>query len=244
MPTESGDMKLLGNFRKLIDHVSADPAYNPSNPTITKAGLESLYAASQAAASDVAANTAPHKVAVNERQTEFEDLPRRVGNSFRMVKASGADKKIQDDLMTSRRKLSGQRKSKAIKDDPNTPKDEAAAIHSASQLSYENQLANFQNYVALLATIPLYTPNEDELKLSSMQGLATNLKAKNDGVSAAFVPLSQARGKRDQLLYLKDDCVVNTALLAKAYVSAAFGSQSQLNKAIKGLEFHRQGKRP
>ena len=28
MPTESGDMKLLGNFRKLIDHVSGETTYN------------------------------------------------------------------------------------------------------------------------------------------------------------------------------------------------------------------------
>ena len=31
MPTESGDMKLLGNFRKLIDHVSGETTYKPSN---------------------------------------------------------------------------------------------------------------------------------------------------------------------------------------------------------------------
>ena len=31
MATESGDKKLLGNFRKLIDEVSADPNYNPAN---------------------------------------------------------------------------------------------------------------------------------------------------------------------------------------------------------------------
>ena len=30
MTSESGDQKLLGNFRKLIDFVSADPNYNPS----------------------------------------------------------------------------------------------------------------------------------------------------------------------------------------------------------------------
>ncbi|HEV7796694.1 MAG TPA: hypothetical protein VGO73_00960 [Pyrinomonadaceae bacterium] len=240
MPTESGDMKLLGNFRSLIDHVSAEPDYNPSNPGLTKSALESLYTAAQAAVAEVATKIAPHKVAINERQTGFEDLPRRVGNSFRMVKASGADKKIRDDLETSRRKLSSKRKSKAVKDDPNTPKDEAAATHSASQMSYDNQVGNLQSYVALLSNIASYQPNENELKVSSLQALTLDLKARNDAVIATFVPLGQARGKRDQLLYAADGSVVNTALGVKAYVSAAFGTNSQLNKQVKGIKFDRK----
>jgi hypothetical protein len=42
---------------------------------------------------------------------------------------------------------------------------------------------------------------------------------------------------RDQLLYLADDSIVNTARLVKAYVQAALGTQSQLYKKIKGLKF-------
>jgi hypothetical protein len=39
MATESGDKKLLGNFRKLIDEVSADPNYNPANTKLKKTAL-------------------------------------------------------------------------------------------------------------------------------------------------------------------------------------------------------------
>lgn len=53
MPSESGDMKLLGNFRKLIDFVSADPNYNPANSRIKIAGLETLYTSGQTAATNV-----------------------------------------------------------------------------------------------------------------------------------------------------------------------------------------------
>lgn len=243
MPSESGDQKVLGNLRKLIDFVSADPNYNPSNPTITKTGLQDLLTASQAAVVDIGAKSAPHKLAVNECQTEFEGLPGIVRGSKNMAKASGAHEKIQQDLDTFARKVVGTRKSAKVKDDPNTPENEAAANHSASQLSRENQIGNFENYVALLSTIVTYNPNEADLKISALQAKIASLRAKHEAVNAAFVPLSQARGKRDQLLYLNADCVVNTALLVKAYVKAAFGTQSQLYKSIKGLEFHRQGKR-
>jgi len=42
------------------------------------------------------------------------------------------------------------------------------------------------------------------------------------------------------LLYLSEDGLINRALLAKAYVKAAFGKDSQLFKAIKGLQFRRR----
>ena len=71
--------------------------------------------------------------------------------------------------------------------------------------------------------------------------MAENLADMNSNVSTTFVPLGQARGLRDQLLYLNDDSVVNTALLAKAYVKGALGSNSQLHQ-IKGLKFTRQNK--
>ena len=50
MPTESGDKKLLGNFRKLIDEVSADPNYNPANSKLKKSALEAQYDAGDASA--------------------------------------------------------------------------------------------------------------------------------------------------------------------------------------------------
>lgn len=243
MPSESGDNKLLGNFAKLIDIATADPDYNPSNPRITKTGLQSSLTASQAAVADIGVKSAPNKVAVNECQAEFETLPGIVRGSKNMAKASGADKRIQDDLDTYARKVVGTRKSEKAKDDPNTPENEAAASHSASQLSRENQIGNFGNFVTLLSNITSYAPNEAGLKISALQAKVASLKAKYEAVSTTFVPLSQARGTRDQLLYLNEDCVVNTALLVKAYIKAAFGTQSQLYKSIKGLEFHRQGKR-
>jgi hypothetical protein len=175
----------------------------------------------------------------------FEDVPRRFGAAFRMAKACGAEKPVLDDLNTVRRKLSGQRKSKVPKADPNTPASEAEpakAIHSASQMSYDNQVGNVENMVALLSNIPSYNPNETDLKIASLQAFAAELTAANNAVSATFVPLSQARGTRDEMLYTSADSVVNIAIMVKAYVSAAFGTQSQLHKQIKGLQFKRPNK--
>lgn len=103
-------------------------------------------------------------------------------------------------------------------------------------------LGNFEDFIAILATVATYKPNEADLKFSVLTALAGDLRAKNDAVNTEFAPVSVARGLRDQLLYLNDDCVVNQSLLVKAYVRAALGPDSQLFKSIKGLEFKRQSK--
>lgn len=249
MPSESGDQKVLGNFRKLIDFVSADPNYNPANPKIGKPALETLYTSGQGATTNKNAKEAPYKVSVNTRQTKFAEAPTRAGSAIRMAKASGASKPILDDLNTYGRKLSGQSKSKAPKIDPNAPNAPAGedgtakGTHSTSQRSYDSQIGHIENIVALLSNIPSYNPNEDELKITSLQAFVTELRAVNDDVNTNFVPFSQARSTRDEVLYTSEDSVVNIALLVKAYVSAAFGTQSALYKSIKGLKFERKRER-
>ncbi|MDX6383685.1 MAG: hypothetical protein QOK48_1258 [Blastocatellia bacterium] len=72
MPTESGDQKTLGNYRQLIDLVSADTNYNPANADITKAALAAHYTAAQAALDDVAATSAPNKMATSDRHAAYD----------------------------------------------------------------------------------------------------------------------------------------------------------------------------
>lgn len=242
MANESGDMKLLGNFSKLVELVSNDPNYNPANAAIKVPALNAQKAAALAALENIGTVAAPYKAAINDRQEGFEGLSPTVSRASNMFKASGAGQKIQDDLRTTARKITGRRKTAKVKDDPNTPLNEATKSHSASQLSYENIAGNFVDFIELLKTVTAYAPNESELTTGSLTTLANDLKAKNESVNATFAPVSAARGVRDQLLYLNEDCVVNIALLVKAYVRAAFGSDSQLFKQVKGLEFKRSKK--
>jgi len=256
MSNEAGDKKVLGNLRQLIDQVIADTDYKPSNPILLPAALEALYTAALAAIESVATTHAPNKVAITERQLAFDVLPIKMTRSFNILKASGTAKGLIADAETHYRKVLGTRKTTKTKAKtpaaspgaaaaPGAAGDTGAATnnsHSAAQTSYDNQVGNLAAYVAVLANIPSYNPNEADLKVSGLQALVAELQAKNDAVSSTFVPLSQARGQRDRLLYLNDDGVVNTALLVKAYVKGALGTKSQLYKAIKGLRFARQNK--
>jgi hypothetical protein len=242
MANESGDMKIMGQFGQIIELVAGDADYNPANPPLKIPALQAQKAAALAAIANLATSAAPYRTAVNARQAAFEELRPIVTRAGNMLKASGADKRIIEDAKTFSRKIAGRRKSAKPKDDPNTPANEANKTHSASQLSYENISGNVDNLIELLANVTGYAPNEPDLKVTGLKARSADLKAKNDAVSSTFAPFSAARGVRDQLLYLSDDCVVNIALLIKAYVRAAFGPDSQLFKQIKGLEFKRPRK--
>lgn len=237
MPTESGDKKLIGNFRKLIDEASADPAYDPANDKLKIAALETQYTAGDAADTAVAAARAPHKLAITDREDVFSGLRPLAVRSRNYLKASGAPKGVVDDADIYIVKLSGGRKSPKLKNDPNTPGDESKGSSSASQMSYDNQTGHFRSYIEIVRNVSAYNPNEADLKVAALLALAASLNAKSNAVSTTSATLDQARGVRDQLLYLADDSIVNTAKLVKAYVQAALGTQSQLYKKIKGLKF-------
>ena len=67
MANESGDMKLLGNFSKLIELISIDPNYNPANLSLKVTALNTQKTAALAAVADIGAREAPYKSAVNDR---------------------------------------------------------------------------------------------------------------------------------------------------------------------------------
>src|SRR5258708_8855124 len=184
MPTESGDMKLLGNFRKLIDHVSGETTYKPSNNDLKATALEAQYTAAQAATQDVPAKMASYKAAINDRQSAYDALDPIVMRARNMLKASGADKNTLDNAETHVRKLLGRRKSAKPKADPNaapadpkTPTPAAAATHSASQLSFDNNAGNLDAFIEVLAGLTDYKPNETDLKLTALRALSNDLKS-------------------------------------------------------------------
>jgi hypothetical protein len=244
MSTESGDNKVIGNFRKLIDEAAAEPAYDPANNKHKIPALEAQYTAADAAVAALAAARAPNKLAMTDREDAFRGLRALAVRSRNFLKASGASKGVVEDADIFIVKLSGGRKSPKVKDDPNTPGNEAAqgeggsgGNSSASQMSYDNQIGNFESYIEIVRNVSAYNPNEADLKVTALTALAASLTAKSNAVSTTAATLDQARGVRDQLLYLNDDSIVNTARLVKAYVQAALGSKSQLFKKIKGLKF-------
>jgi len=240
MRNETGDMKILGNFRRLIDMVvPAEAKYNTTNADLKLLNLETKLTAGSAAVADIAAKLAPNKAAINERQRAYAEAVTLVRGSRNILKSSGASDALIADADTFTRKIFGLRKSAAKPDDENTTAEKAVKAHSAAQLSYDAVLGNILSYIEIVKVEPLYNPNEAEYKIAALTATADDLEAKNNAVSATFVPLNNARALRDELLYTGENCLCDLAKKVKAYVKAIHGANSQLYKAVNALSFKR-----
>lgn len=240
MANETGDMKILGNFRKLIDHVTADALYNPTNSDLDVSKLEASLTDSRGAVEDISVKMAPNKMAINARQEGYKQALATLRGSRNMLKSSGASQAVIDDANSFVLKALGVRISKKKQDDPNTPENEALESHSASQQSFDAILGHLRNYIEIVKNEPLYDPNEVQFKVVTLEALADQLETLNNAVSSTFVPLSNARGTRDAKLYSGPKNLCDLAQLVKEYVKGVHTAQSQFYKTVNALSFKRR----
>jgi hypothetical protein len=178
-------------------------------------------------------------LALNERQAAFEPLSALV---TRIVNAavSVGDQLFSNDLRTIARKVQGRTASKKVKDDPLTPGiDESKQGNSASQMSFDNRIANFAALIDLLNASGTYKPNESELQVAALEALLADMKAKNTAAVVAVNEARAARIARDETLYNDTDGIIALANLVKKYTKSIFGANSPQYKQLTALKFRK-----
>lgn len=139
--------------------------------------------------------------------------------------------------MTIVRKLKGIRKT-PIKESTNP--DEVQVNHSTSQLSFDQRTNNMDLLIALLQNTPNYNPNETEYKTTTYQDKKAQMLVKTQAVANSFIPLNNARSKRNNALYLSEDNLVDTANKAKDYLFTILDSNNAQYKVISKLKFKKR----
>ena len=239
--SETGHAKNVTNFNELISFVTGyGTNYNPTKSSIKLTALQALLAEAESSINAVNTALPAYSNTVSAREAAFEPLSKLTTRIMNAVKATDTTTQVDESARTLVRKIQGKRAT------PKTPEPEkAAAITegkeikeiSSSQMSYDNRLDNFDKLIQLLSSIPLYTPNEAELKVASLKNLYTDLKTKNTAFINAITPLSNARISRNETLYKADIGLVDTALDVKTYIKSLFGATSPQYKQISKLEF-------
>ena len=186
---ETGHIKNVEHFQMMIAAVQGyGGVYKPANADITLANLQTDLANANAGIDAVTTALIPWKVAVNERESEYEGIGKlttRVAASFA---SCGAEKNAVEDMKSFARKIAGDRKSKIKADDPNTPEDESKH-NSVSQRSYTQIAEHLDNIIEMCQNEPKYTPNEAELQVGSLQTKSAACKTKNQGVIDKTIPV-------------------------------------------------------
>ena len=238
---ETGHAKNVSNLDDLISVITAYGAtYNPTKTAIKLTALQTLSTNAKAAVNAVNAALPAYSNAVAAREVAFTPLNKLSTRVLNAIKATDTTEQVDDNARTLIRKIQGKRAT------PKKTEEEKAAAQaegkevkeiSASQLSYDNRLDNFDKLIKLLSSITLYVPNEAELKVTALTTLYNDLKAKNAAVLAATTQLSIARIARNDVLYKANTGLVDIALDVKTYIKSLYGATSPQYKQVSGISF-------
>lgn len=246
---ETGHDKNIANFEDLISRCTGFGApYNPSLNAIKIANMNTLRTNCLNAMASLYTTKTALTNAVNNRNAVFDPLHTFATRVMSALKACGVSDAIIKDATTINRKIQGQR-AKAIEEetnlqlqkniDPNEPPVEQPKNISVSQLSFDSMIEHYSKLINLLASIPAYNPNENELKVSGLNTLLASMKAVNTAVITATTNVMNARINRNNLLYKKPSGLFDVAMECKSYVKSVFGSKSAEYKQVSSIQFKR-----
>lgn len=239
--SESGHAKNVANFEELTTTVNGyGEGYNPTREALKLIALLAVLSNSKKAIEAVNAAIPAYTRAIAAREAAFMPLSKLVTRIINSLKAVASTDHIHENAVTYARKIQGKRAT-AKRTPEQIEADAAAGIEliekSASQMSYDSRLDNFDKLIKLLASVEEYAPNEVDLKVASLSSLYADLMLKNTTVINAANPLSNARIARDTVLYKEGTGLVDIALNVKAYVKSVYGATSPQFKQVSKLIF-------
>ena len=243
--TETGHAKNVANFEDMISFcVGYGAIYNPVNANKKIAALQAKQTAALAAIQTVNTSRTVYNNATNAREIIFSTLKKLSTRIVNALEATTATQQTIDDAKTANRKIQGGKASKKVPlpvvTNPVTPESKVQVedkSHSVSQQSYDGLVDNFSKLVQVVATEPSYVPNENELKVATLNTLITSLRASNTAVIIANTMYSNMRISRNTVLYGTDTGLVDIAAEVKKYVKSLYGSTSAQYKQLTGLKF-------
>jgi hypothetical protein len=237
---ETGHARNIQNFETLISFVTAYGAtYNPANTAIELTALGTKLTAAKTAMAGVAATLSASKLAINDREETFASLRKLSTRIVNAYDAGGATPADVADARTINRKIAGTRKKPIPETDPDAPSGDTPNYNSASQQSFTQLVAHFDDLLKLVTDSGTYSPNETDLDIVQLSAYSANLKSANTAVINAYTPLSNARIARDSAMYGDGTGIVELAASVKKYVKSVYGAGSPEFKQISGLAFRR-----
>jgi len=238
--SETGHLKNVNHLEDLISFCTGfGGAYHPSNPAIQLTALTDLLTNARTELTNVNQKLTDYANVNHARQLKFANLKKLSTRLVNALAASGTNEKTLEMAKSINKKLQGTRVDK--KDTPPPPENDQPAEKdksiSVSQQSYGQLAEHFSKLIILLQSEPLYNPNEDDLKLTTLNTLLTELNTNNSLVVNALTEIKNARLKRNDLFYLSANNLHKIVLDVKMYVKSIFGATSPQYKQISGLKF-------
>ena len=242
----SGHPENVANFETLISYcVGYGATYNPSNNNLKIPQLQTVLTTGKNVLLAVKTSKTAYDNACNSREIVITPLKKTSTRIINALEATTAAKQTINDVKTINHKIQGKQLSNTKEVTPQvvtsenaTPIPEVNHI-STTQQSIDSMIDNFHKLVVSISAEPLYIPNENELKVATLNALVTNLRAANTIAINTTTQYSNSRITRYTALYQPTIGLVNIALEVKKYVKSVYGATSPQYKQISGLPFKR-----
>jgi hypothetical protein len=232
--SEVGHAKNVANLQKITQQVSTYSLYNPPVENITLASLQALYATANAKLIEVGDKRNANKNAIVARQSAFENLKSTCTSIMNLLEILGLPDGTLDQTRSLNRAIQGSSKKTTT---PLEEGKEAPKTASTSRQSYTQQAENFGLLVQLLATLPVYTPNEEDLQLNNLTTYHASLLNATQAVDQTEAELNTKIIERDKILYTDGAGLYTIAQNVKKYVKSLYGATSPEYTNVSAIEF-------
>lgn len=238
--SEVGHAKNVANLQKLSQQVSVYNLYNPPVQNLTVASLQGLYTTANAKLVEVEDKRNANKNAIALRQTAFENLKPILTRIINRLEILGLMTGTLDQAKSLNRSIQGSRKKKSVSAKTDDEQPSTNNSISSSRQSFTQQAENFGILLQLLATIPNYNPDEDELKLTTLSTYKDSLINATQFVDQSEAELNIKLIERDQILYAEETGLYSIAQNVKKYVKSLYGATSPEYATISPITFKKQ----
>ena len=232
--SEVGHAKNVANLQKLTEQVNVYTLYNPPVDNLKVANLQTLYTTASTKLNEVEDKRNANKNAITLRQTAFENLKPTATKIINHLGILGLSQGTIDQAKSINRLIQGGQKKEATP--PEEGKEPAKTV-STSRQSYTQQAENFGILLQLLGIISAYNPNEDDLKLATLNTYKESLLSTTQSVDQTEAELNNKLIERDNILYAEGTGLYTIAQNVKKYVKSIYGATSPEYTNVSSIEF-------
>ena len=258
---ETGHAKNVANFYHLVLICSAlGTKFNPVSPKLSLAAMNQLHQDANSVIKALDTSRGNYVQVIKQRKTLFDGLSSLSTRIIRSLRPLGLNAGVIENLKGISRKIQGKGKAKSSESNTattttntantttnapttttntanSTAIDTEANKISVSQMSFDSRLANFQKMIEVLKADPNYKPNEVELNVLSLEAYLAQLQSGNMAAAMAGNEYIRGRQNRNQVLYLQDGNLHDTAMSLKDYLLSVLGSTSVEYKQARKIKF-------
>lgn len=242
--SEKGHAKFMESFDRLIAvDATLDPLKLNAPAALTSAALASLRTAAVAGHAKVGESKANWRTVALLRQTDADKLDSMATQAVALLESRGVSAETVEDARSYVRKLRGDRKTAAVKDNPLTlDVDESDGNISNSQQSNAAKISTFGELIDYLEAQSEYADvTTDGFKIVELRDFADTLQAKHNASIIAATTLETDRADRNGTFYTNDDSVLNRAKRYKKLVFGVYGGNSDEYRMVSEIPFQKPG---